>query len=308
LKASNAISNRPGPAAAPADRPAQAATGESSFNTGDRFSLTGPSLTLDPRIHAFRDDIADIALAGRIFAPHYARAMVRGCGSRAAFVRPVPDGDADAVTELLPGEDFAVLQYAGGWAWGYCIGDHITGYVEAIALAEPIAPTHIVCEKCAPVTPDGQITSTVIAYLPMGARLHGCEQGACLTTEYGCVSLSHLRPIEDLEPDTALVAERLLGAPWRAGGRTAEGIDGPGLVQLALALAGLPAPHLPEQQRKLGAAVPEGVPARRGDLVIGEDTAGLMIDDLLMIHASRAAGKVTVEPAAMLGPAERRRF
>ena len=61
---------------------------------------------------------------------------------------------------MLPGEDFAVLEYAGGWAWGYCLADHITGYVEAIALADPIEPTHIVCEKCAPVTPDGRITST----------------------------------------------------------------------------------------------------------------------------------------------------
>ena len=33
-----------------------------------------------------------------------------------------------------------------------------------------------------------------------------------------------------------------------------------------------------------------------------------MLDDLLMIHASRDAGKVCVEPAAALGPAIRRRL
>jgi hypothetical protein len=270
--------------------------------------LTGPSLTLDPRIHAYRDDIADIGLAGQIFAPHYARPLIRGCGSRAALVRPTPHGEREAVTELLPGEDFAVLEYAGGWAWGYGLADHVTGYVEAIALADPIEPTHVVCEKWAPVTPDGRITSTIIANLPMGARLHGKEQGACLTTEYGCVSLSHLRAVGDHEADAVLVAERLLGAPHRAGGRTAEGVDAPGLIQLALALAGLPAPHLLDQQRQLGAAVPERAKSRRGDLVLGESDGGLMIDDLLLIHASAAAGKVCVEPAAALGPAVRRRF
>ncbi|MEA3014025.1 MAG: hypothetical protein QOD42_2570 [Sphingomonadales bacterium] len=233
---------------------------------------------------------------------------MRGCGSRQAFVRPRPDADSEAVTELLPGEDFAVLEYAGGWAWGYCLADHITGYVEAIALAERIEPTHIVCEKCAPVTPDGQITSTILAFLPMGARLHGTEQGACLTTEYGCVSMSHLRAIGDHESDAVLVAERLLGAPWWPGGRTMEGIDAPGLIQLALALAGLPAPHLIDQQRRLGAAVRDGAPSRRGDLVLTETGGGLMLDDLLMIHASREAGKVCVEPAAALAGAIRRRL
>ena len=166
---------------APAERPQ--GNGDSSFSTAERFSLGGPSLPLDPRIHAFRHDLADIALAGRVIAPHYARGVVRSCGAHAAFVRSTADSEAEAVSELLPGEEFAVLEYAGGWAWGYCAADYIVGYIEAIALVEPIQPTHIVCEKCAPVSPDGRITSTIIAHLPMGARLHGEEHGACLTTE-----------------------------------------------------------------------------------------------------------------------------
>lgn len=285
------------------------ANGVSSSRTDEWFRLTGPSLTLDPRIHAYRDDIADIGLAGQVLAPHYARPLVRGCGSRAATVHAAPNEESPAITELLPGEEFAVLEYAGGWAWGYGRADHVTGYVEAIALADPIVATHIVCEKCAPVAPDSRVTSTIIAHLPMGARLHGHEQGGCLATEYGCVSLSHLRPIEDYEPDPVRSAERLMGAPYRSGGRTLEGIDGPGLIQLALSLAGLPAPHFTDQQRRLGNAVPDLAPSRRGDLVFGEEGGGgLMIDDLLMIHAGRAAGKVTVAPASSLGTLIRRRF
>jgi len=318
LKASNAISSRPGAAKAAAAAKAAdgasapeaaAANGVSSSRTDEWFRLTGPSLTLDPRIHAYRDDIADIGLAGQVLAPHYARPLVRGCGSRPATIHASPDEQSAAITELLPGEEFAVLEYAGGWAWGYARADHVTGYVEAIALADPIVATHIVCEKCAPVSPDNRITSTIIAHLPMGARLHGAECGACLTTEYGCVSLAHLRPVDDREPDPVRSAERLMGVPWRAGGRTLEGIDGPGLIQLALSLAGLPAPHFTDQQRRLGGEVPDLAPSRRGDLVFGEEGgSGLMIDDLLMIHASKAAGKVTVSPASSLGTLIRRRF
>lgn len=293
---------------APAARP-RASEG-SSFSTADSFALTGPSLPLDPRLHAYRRDLADIALAGRIIAPHYARPLVRSCGAHATFVRLTPDQDAQAISELLPGEGFAVLEYAGGWAWGYCEADHIVGYVEAIALADRSAPTHIVCEKCAPVAADDRITSPVLAKLPMGARLHGEAHGACLTTEYGCVSLSHLRPVEEHDDDPALVAERLIGAPYLAGGRSFHGIDGPAMVQLALTLCGFTAPRLADQQRVLGEPVADSAPLRRGDLVLFDGGAGLMIDDLLMIHACPVAGKVTVDPAgAIQGPGvERRRL
>ncbi len=117
---------------------ASGANGDSSSRTDERFRLTGPSLTLDPRIHAYRKDIADIALAGQIFAPHYARPLLRECGPAAAPVRAVPAAAAEAVAELAPGDRFAVLEYAGGWAWGYVQSGHHVGYVEAAALADPV--------------------------------------------------------------------------------------------------------------------------------------------------------------------------
>jgi hypothetical protein len=300
LKGSNAISSK---RARNAGRRAKAA---SSSSTDKHFILDGPSRPVDARIHAWRKDLADIGLAGRVFAPHYARPLPRACGAHATMVWPGPSGGGEAVSELLPGEDFAVLEYAGGWAWGFVSADHVVGYVEGIALADPSEATHIVCERTAPVAPDAAITSPVIATLPMGSRLHGRESGACLVTEYGCVSLSHLRRIGDHEADPVPVAERLIGALFLAGGRTANGIDSAGLIQLALSLCGIAAPRLLDQLGAFGAPVPEGAPARRGDLVLFEGGAGLMIDDLLMIHAGRAAGKVHVEPAALYATERRR--
>ena len=276
------------------------ASGDSFSSTVEHFALIGPSLPLDPRVHAYRDGLADIALAGRVIASHYAKPLMRSCGAHATFVRSEADAETEPVSELLPGEEFAVLEYAGGWAWGYCAADHLVGYVEAIALAAPASPTHIVCEKCAPVAADDRITSPVLASLPMGARLHGEESGACLATEYGCVSLSHLRSVDEHDEDPVIVAERLIGAPYLPGGRTAQGIDSAALVQLSLSLAGLPAPRLLDQQRELGEPIPAKAPLRRGDLVLFDGDAGLMIDDLLMIHACPSVGKVTVDPVAII--------
>jgi hypothetical protein len=101
----------------------------SSSSTAERFTLSGPSLELDPRIHAYRSDIADIALAGILFAPHYARPINRRCGPRPSAVRAEPCAEAEKVSPLDPGEEFAVLDIAGGWAWGYRRADHRVGYV-----------------------------------------------------------------------------------------------------------------------------------------------------------------------------------
>lgn len=221
---------------------------------------------------------------------------MRGCGAGPALVRSGPADDSDAVSELLPGEDFAVLEYAGGRAWGYCRADHVTGYVEAIALTDPEAATHIVCERSAPVTADEDIAAPTIAHLPMGARLLGHAHGAFLATEYGLVPLSHVRALGDFETDPVVVAERLLGAPFLTGGRGGEGFDATGLIQLTLGLCGTVAPRLADQQALLGEPVAPGSALRRADLVLFEGGGGLMVDDLLLIHASRDAGKVIVEP------------
>lgn len=290
-----------------------AGSGDSSSSTAERFELAGPSLKLDQRVHAWRRDLADIALAGRLFAPHYARPLVRACGARPACLYATPSADQDAASELLPGETFAVLEYAGGWAWGYSCHDHYVGYVEAIELTDAAEPTHVVCEASAPIHTDDDIRAPVLAHLPMGSRLIGEEHGSCLASDAGCVPLSYLRRIGDHEDDPAAVAQRFYGAPYLLGGRTANGIDCSGLVQLALGLCGIAAPRDSDLQSSLGRALDAGEPACRGDLVVLTGHVGIMVDDIMMIHASRSNGKVCVEPVSKVaerggGVAEKRRI
>jgi hypothetical protein len=88
---------------------------------------------LDPRVHAFRSDLADISLAGQLFAPHYARPVSRLCVAATA-VRADPSEQAETLFELPAGEEFALLDVTGGWAWGYRRSDHRVGYLPAKAL------------------------------------------------------------------------------------------------------------------------------------------------------------------------------
>lgn len=226
---------------------------------------------------------------------------MRACGARTAPVHAGPGEGAPILTELLPGEEFAVLEYAGGKAWGYARHDHVVGYVEAIALTATEPPDYIVCEASAPVSAEAALGAAVIATLPMGARLHGTAHGATLLTEYGHVPMSHVRALGDFEADPARVAERLMGTAYRAGGRTHDGIDGTGLVQLGFGLCGVPLPHLADQLRLIGVELSPEEGPERGDLLLYADGAGLMVDDLLAIHVGEKAGKVSVGPLASLG-------
>lgn len=251
---------------------------------------------LDERIHAYRRDIADIALAGQIFAPHYARPLMHRCGLRPAFVLAAPSKDAPITSQLLPGEEFAVLELNGHWAWGYCRADHYVGYVEIAALADPFDPTHIVTALDAPVFAEADAHDGPLFRLPMGARIRGEEESGFLVTDDGLIPLAEVRAIDSFEQDPVAVAERLLGAPYLLGGRTSHGVDCSGLVQLALGFCGTPAPRDSDQQQALGQLLADDAALRRGDLVFFEGHVGLMLDQDRLIHATAHAGAVVIEP------------
>jgi hypothetical protein len=123
LKASSVISRRKAP---PKSRPRIA---DSSCSTVERFGLSGPSISLDPRFDAYRTDLADIALAGCIFAPRYARPVIRCCGEEPLAAHQDESEESEPLYELRPGEAFAVLDIGKIWSWGYRCSDHRVGYV-----------------------------------------------------------------------------------------------------------------------------------------------------------------------------------
>src|SRR3546814_10135778 len=96
----------------------------------DRFGLSGTSQAFDPRVVAIRPDLADIAVEGTYFAPHYAAPKMTSGVLPAAAVRAAPSLGAEQTSELLFGEGFALLDLTGGWAWGSSRADHYVGRSE----------------------------------------------------------------------------------------------------------------------------------------------------------------------------------
>ncbi len=268
----------------------------------DRFGLTGTSHVFDPRVVAIRPDLADIAVAGQHFAPHYAAPMMRSCVLPAAPLRAAPSLAAEQTSELLFGEGFALLDLTGGWAWGYCLADHYVGYLSADALGTPIAPTHRVAMREAMLHSAPDAASGGPAVLPRGAQVMGEAEGEWLATAHGYLPLAALVEVGADHDDPAAIAEDMIGTPYVWGGRTAKGIDCSGLVQVAWGAAGVQLPRDSDLQLAALNDDKDVAPTdlARGDLVFFPGHVGIMADHDKIVHASQHWMEAKVEPLADL--------
>jgi hypothetical protein len=98
----------------------------------DGFALTGVSNHPDAATHAYRKDLADVALAGRVIASHYAEPLLRHLIAATPFLAE-PRRDVEPIAQLSVGDELRMLDLSLGWAWGYA-PDGRVGYVPAEAV------------------------------------------------------------------------------------------------------------------------------------------------------------------------------
>jgi hypothetical protein len=85
-------------------------------------------------VHAFRKDLADIALAGQVIASHYVEPLGRRLAVASAL-RTSPQENAGTIADLPAGTTFLMLEDSAGWAWGYAGERGRVGYVPTASLA-----------------------------------------------------------------------------------------------------------------------------------------------------------------------------
>lgn len=234
---------------------------------------------------AARGDLADVRLADRIFAPHYAAAVQRSAVRRTPVLA---QHGGNPVSELLRGETFDVLELSHGYAWGVGGVDGTVGFVAVDALGAPIAVTHVVCAT------GGED--------PIGTRLPADDAAH--------VGVDATRQLEAEAPDVASAAETLIGVPATPGGRSGAGLDDGGLISLSLSLAGLRSPRFADlQAEQIGHAVAEDAPMLRGDLLFrGSRTAIVMDADTVVAVGSAAVERSPLGDFAGEGDMIRRRL
>jgi cell wall-associated NlpC family hydrolase len=264
---------------------------------------------LDPRLNAYRPDLADARLRGKVDAARFIDGKRRRVVADQAPLKRTPAADAQLDSEVLRGEAFLVFEETGeGWAWGQLETDAYVGYVPTAALgAIDPRPTHRVHALRTFIYPGPDLKLPQRGALSLGARVTVAGSAETRGVHYlrlagnvGAVVATHVEPLDaPLASDFVAVAERFVGVPYLWGGRTSLGLDCSALIQLALAAAGKGAPRDSDlQEAMLGTAIEGGseAPLRRGDLVFWRGHAAMMIDGEYLVHASGHAMAVVIEP------------
>jgi cell wall-associated NlpC family hydrolase len=249
----------------------------------------------DRRLYAFRPDLAEVSLKGRVEAERFVDGEKARVAVPVAPLRAVSDVARGIDTELLLGEEVTVFERKNGWCWVKALADGYVGYLPEATISSSMSePTHVVLPQRTFLYPEPELRKPYVGVLSMGSRVRvaeaveGPRHNRYVVLEDGtAIFEKHVRPITEIGGDDYVdIALRFLETPYLWGGRSGLGIDCSGLVQLSLMMVGRKAPRDTDMQASgLGQPI-EREELRRGDLVFWPGHVAIMEDPETIVHAN----------------------
>jgi cell wall-associated NlpC family hydrolase len=257
---------------------------------------------LDPRLHAYRSDIADAALRGQVEAERFVAPRLMQVVEPLVSIHAAPRFDAMQITQALMGETVKLFHEEEGWAFVQLAADGYVGYVNANALsAERATPTHRVAVPSSFIYPAPNLKTQPAVPVTLNSLLSVTGQSGEFSrlADGRFVFTAHLKPVESVEPSFVAVAEMFRHVPYYWGGKSVRGLDCSGLVQLSLEACGIKALRDTDmQEATLGERLMLNDPdtLQRGDLVFWKGHVGIMTDARTLLHANGHHMMVVAEP------------
>ena len=214
-----------------------------ALGCGNALAEAPSPLSLDPRLYASRDDLADARLRGRVEAPRFVEGVPARVVVGRAAVRKSPAQDGELLTFYHYGEPVLVFETKDGFAWCQSMVDDYVGYVAPKAIAPleaTLEPTHYIHNLGAYTYAEPDLRSPVRDFLPRHSAVVTAETGLVTRgTEYARLDTGRFLPLTCLSeqppasPDLVSAAMLYLGCSYLWGGKSFLGIDCSGLVQNA---------------------------------------------------------------------------
>lgn len=258
---------------------------------------------LDPRLHAFRADLADERLRGKVEAFRFVSGTLKRVIAPTAALYKIADHRSERQSECLFGEDVLVFEEKDGFCWVKSLQDSYVGYMEQskIGLLEN-QTTHWVTVPRTFQYSDCDLRSPMIGPLSMGSRVTIVGKAETRGTHYAkldnghFVVEPHIAPVTTLASDYVSVAESFIHTPYLWGGKSGLGIDCSGLVQLSMMMAGKSVLRDTDmQEASIGTKINPSDGLKRGDLVFWKGHVAIMTDENTLLHANGASMDVRKE-------------
>lgn len=222
-----------------------------------------------------------------------------------APLQSAPSHNATCVSEALYGERATALEAHGQWMLVRQQHDGYEGFIHSDGLirideAYP-APTHWVALRSTLLFSEPDIKSRVIYRVPFASELtlasinsssfSKTHCGFYIRTDH-CLPLGTAHPLKPIE----LARSYFLGAPYLWGGRSPEGADCSGLIQLLARSQGIRIPRDSGDQEKANNHTITEDQLRPNDIVYWPGHTGLLLDHQTLLHATAHSLSCVEEP------------
>lgn len=216
------------------------------------------------------------------------------CIAPCGVLRDSPNASATAVSEVLFGESVSIT---GAETQGFypvrSEHDNYAGYALASEFAESsaLADFHVIA-RATLLFPEPSIKKPPIMRLPFGARIRSRDDSSIVgwvqLQSGGWLRRDHLELAnKGLQTSPlALASTRFMNAPYLWGGRSPDGCDCSGLVQVCHAACGLPLPRDSVDQERAVPHIGRLDDRQAGDLVFWPGHVAILIDAHTVRHAT----------------------
>ncbi|EJF75455.1 C40 family peptidase [Bartonella alsatica] len=258
----------------------------------------------DPRLYAFRDDLADKRLETEVTAQCFVQGEKKRVNIPVAGLFKENNKKSEMQTECLFGEELLVFEQGKTMSWVQSLKDGYVGYIDTTVLCtSTVKQTHIVSVPRTFQYFQADLHGPMEYPLSMGSKVSVVDEIEVRGTMYSileegkAIITNHLSPIGRVYEDYVTVAEMFIRTPYLWGGVSGFGIDCSGLLQLSMIMTDqMVLRDTDMQQKTIGNQLTDNDKLQRGDLIFWKGHVAIMVDDENIIHANGFSMDVTIEP------------